>query len=90
MKRRNQSTNYEQYLGPQAAKNSAGNGNGHTILELCSQHDLFITNTFNERRETQCYTWYKWTDTTIKKPDRLHTNKEKMETQNFRCQSDTK
>jgi hypothetical protein len=33
---------------------------------LCSQNNLFITNTFYDHRDTQVYTWYKWNDITIK------------------------
>ena len=33
---------------------------GNHVLELCAEHDLIITNTFYQHRETQIYTWYKW------------------------------
>lgn len=56
---------YEQFLGPHAVEHER-NGNGQRILELCSQHQLFITNTFYEHRDSQKYTWYKWNDNTIK------------------------
>ena len=35
---------------------------GNHVLELCAEHDLIVTNTFFQHRETQIYTWYKWND----------------------------
>lgn len=42
---------YEQ-LGPYAVKNSERNGNWQRTLELCRQHNRFITNTFYEHKES--------------------------------------
>ena len=38
------------------------NYNGNHVLELCAEHNLIITNTFFQHRDTQIYTWYKWND----------------------------
>ncbi|XP_072030795.1 craniofacial development protein 2-like [Amphiura filiformis] len=77
---------WEDYLGPHSAPNTNRNYNGQLILELCAQHDLFVTNTFFQHRSTQIFTWYKWNDLTkasqldfilIKKTDRCTVNDSK-------------
>ncbi|XP_072051780.1 uncharacterized protein [Amphiura filiformis] len=74
------------YLGPHSAPNTSRNYNGQLILELCAQHDLFVTNTFFQHRSSQIFTWYKWNDLTkasqldfilIKKTDRCKVNDSK-------------
>jgi len=52
----------EEYLGPFGDKNNHRNENGCRLLELCNLHNLFITNTHFNHRESQLYTWYKWSD----------------------------
>ena len=39
--------------------------NGNHVLQLCTEHDLIVTNTFFQHRETQMHTWYKWSDIDI-------------------------
>ena len=50
----------EEHLGPHSDHRTPCNYNGNHILELCAEHDLIVTYTFFQRRDTQIYTWYKW------------------------------
>ena len=53
-------TPWTKHLGPHTDHRTPCNYNGNHVLELCAEHDLIITNTFYQHRETQIYTWYKW------------------------------
>ena len=53
-------TPWTKHLGPHSDHRTPCNYNGNHVLELCAEHDLIITNTFYQHRETQIYTWYKW------------------------------
>ena len=53
-------TPWTKHLGPHSDHRTPYNYNGNHVLELCAEHDLIITNTFYQHRETQIYTWYKW------------------------------
>ncbi|XP_005102194.1 craniofacial development protein 2-like [Aplysia californica] len=48
-------TPWTKYLGPHSDNRTPSNH----VLELCGEHDLFITNTF-QHRASQMYTWYRW------------------------------
>jgi len=56
----------EDYLGCFGDSESQRNENGCRLLELCNQHDLFITNTYFQHRKSHLYTWYKWNDVECK------------------------
>ena len=58
-------TPWTRHLGPHSDHKTPCNYNGNHVLELCAEHDLFVTNTFFQHRATQIYTWYKWNDITI-------------------------
>ena len=53
-------TPWTKHHGPHSDHRTPCNCNGNHVLELCAEHDLIITNTFFQHRETQIYTWYKW------------------------------
>lgn len=54
---------YKQFHG---TKNHEINDNGQRIVDQCGQRHLSIPNTFNEHRDSQHYTLYKWNNVTIK------------------------
>ncbi|XP_012939850.1 craniofacial development protein 2-like [Aplysia californica] len=53
-------TPWTKHLGPHSDHRTPCNYNGNHVLELCAEHDLFITNTFLQHRASQIYTWYRW------------------------------
>ncbi|XP_012935508.1 craniofacial development protein 2-like [Aplysia californica] len=53
-------TPWTKHLGPHSDHRTPCNYNGNHVLELCAEHDLFITNTFFQHRACQIYTWYRW------------------------------
>ncbi|XP_012940936.1 uncharacterized protein LOC106012456 [Aplysia californica] len=53
-------TPWTKHLGPHSDHRTPCNYNGNHVLELCAEHDLFITNTFFQHRASQIYTWYRW------------------------------
>ncbi|KAL8595486.1 hypothetical protein ACOMHN_000695 [Nucella lapillus] len=55
-------TPWTKHLGPHSDHRTPCNYSGNHVLELCAEHDLIVTNTFFQRRATQIYTWYKWSD----------------------------
>ena len=55
-------TPWTKHLGPHSDHRTPCKYNGNHLLELCAEHDLIVTNTFFQHRDTQIYTWYKWND----------------------------
>ena len=53
-------TPWTKLLVPHSDQRTPCNYNGNHVLELCAEHDLIITNTFFQHRETLIYTWYNW------------------------------
>ena len=62
---RERRTPWTKHLGPHSDHRTPCNCNGNYVLELCAEHDLIITNTFFQHRDTQIYTWYEWSDIDI-------------------------
>ena len=56
---------WTKHLGPHSDHRTPCNYNGNHVLELCAEHDLFVTNTFFQHKTTQIFTWYKWNDTSV-------------------------
>ena len=55
-------TPWTKHLGPDSDHRTPCNYNSNHVLGLCAEHDLIITNTFFQHRETQIYIWYKGND----------------------------
>ena len=64
-------TPWKKHLGPYSDHKTICNYNGNHVLELCAEHELFVTNTFFQHRATQIYTWYKWNYITVGKGTKI-------------------
>ena len=51
---------WERYLGPFSFTPTECNEHGLRLLNLLSEYNLYITNTFFQHRESQIKTWYRW------------------------------
>lgn len=60
-----QRTPWEPHLRPFSDTNAERNYNAELLLNLCAEHQLFITNTFYWHRPTQVYMWYKCDDLAV-------------------------
>ena len=55
-------TPWTKHLGQHSDHRTPCNYNGDHVKELCAEHDLIVTKTFFQHRDTQICTWYKWND----------------------------
>lgn len=51
---------WEMHFGPFRDATTESNENGVLLLNLCTEHDLFIMNNFFKHSQSQINTWYKW------------------------------